>query len=99
MRDLASFLAEIKLKWNDGMHKTSCRQIEGVSCTVPVWVTRASVPFGNLTEYETCAVILVNNEVQQTIWFVAPVSIIQELSIEWSVLCVQVERQEEVPER
>jgi hypothetical protein len=75
-RNFVSFLTEIRLKEKDGTHKTSIRIKEAEIITVPISVTETSWPFGSLTNLEVVAVIVVKNEREQTIWLVAPVSII-----------------------
>jgi hypothetical protein len=50
-----SLLAEIRLKEKDGTHKTSVRIKDAEILTVPICVTEASWPFGNLTNLEVVA--------------------------------------------
>jgi hypothetical protein len=83
-RDLVSLLAESRLKENDGMHNTSVRIKSLETRTVPIWVTAANCPLGNLTWVDTTVVIVVRKEIEPTIWSVAPVSMIHGLwSWEW----------------
>lgn len=59
--DLISFLAEIRLKEKEGTQMTSVKINESENLTVPIWVTKANWPLGNLTCEETTAVIVVND--------------------------------------
>jgi hypothetical protein len=83
-RDLVSLLAESRLKENDGLHNTSVRIKSLEIWTVPIWVTAANCPLGNLTWVDTTIVIVVRKEIEPTIWSVALVSMIHGLwSWEW----------------
>jgi hypothetical protein len=64
------------------------RQIKGVSWTVPMCVAKTCVPLGNSTGWEITKVILVKNEVQQTIWSDAPILMIQGACEREILLCV-----------
>jgi len=72
-----SLLIDIKLKEKKGIQSTLVKTKESEILMVPMWVTEACCPLGNLTVLETTEVICVNNDVEQIIWSVAPVSIIQ----------------------
>jgi hypothetical protein len=65
---LISLLAEIKLIEKDGTQRTSVKIIVSKTLIVPMWVTEANWPFGNLTHLETIEVILVKYEIEQIIW-------------------------------
>ena len=45
--DCTSLLTEMRLKWNEGTHKTFVKMGEGESVTVPMCVTGTILPLGN----------------------------------------------------
>ena len=47
--DCMSLLTEMRLKWNEGTHKTFVKMREDESLTIPICVTGTILPFGNLT--------------------------------------------------
>ena len=67
LRTLINLLTEIRLKENEGTHKTFVRVKVAEILTLPICVTAAELPFGNLTCLETIAVIVVRKEIEQTI--------------------------------
>jgi len=75
--DLISLLAKIRLKVKEGTQRTSVKIKESENLTVPICVTKANWPLGNLTYEDTTAVIVVKWWVELTIWSVALVSMIQ----------------------
>jgi hypothetical protein len=74
---LVSLLTDTRLKENEGTQRTLVRVRVEETLTVPMWVTVAKLPFGNLTKLETNAMMVVKYDVEQTIWSVAPVYRIQ----------------------
>jgi DNA-binding phage protein len=68
----------MRLKEKDGTYRTFVRISVEDNLTVPICVTGTKFPFGSLTSLETEAITVVNNEKEQIIWSVAPVSMIQE---------------------
>ena len=68
-------LTNIKLNEKKGTQRTFVRVICEESLSVPTWVIRAASPLGNLTTVYEIAVKEVNKCIEQTIWYVAPVSI------------------------
>ncbi len=75
--DLISLLAEIRLKEKEGTQRTLVKIKESENLTVPMCVTKANWPLGNLTWEDITAVIDVRWWMELTIWSVAPVSMIQ----------------------
>lgn len=65
LRTLINLLTEIKLEENEGTHKTFIRVDVAEILTVPICVTIAKLPFGNLTCLKTIDVIVVRNEIEQ----------------------------------
>jgi len=74
LKNLTNLLTEMRLKEKEGTHKTLVKIKLAEILTVPMCVTTAELPFGNLTFLVTREVIDVRNETEQTIWSVAPVS-------------------------
>lgn len=74
-----SFLTNSKLNQKDGTHKTFVRIKDSESFKVPRWVTFTVEPLGNVIVIWTVEVIIVKKEMEETIWLVAPVSMIQVL--------------------
>jgi hypothetical protein len=65
-KTLISLLVEIRLKENGGTQRTSMRiKFSGI-LTVPMCVTKAYLPFGNRTDFETIEVIDVRQDIEQT---------------------------------
>ena len=74
-----SLLTDMRLKENDGTHNTSTKVRESDNLIVPVCVTKAYSPLGSSTVVCKEEVILVNKVIEQIIWSVAPISMIQVL--------------------
>jgi hypothetical protein len=64
---LRSLLAEIRLHEKEGTYNTSVRINVLESLTVPICVTKANFPFGNLTCVDITAVIEVKSVIELTI--------------------------------
>jgi hypothetical protein len=47
--DCTNLLTEMRLKWNEGTHKTSVKMSEDESLTVPMCATGTRFPLGNST--------------------------------------------------
>jgi hypothetical protein len=67
LKHLTNLLTEIKLKEKEGTHRTFVRVKVAEILTLPICVTSAELPFGNLTFLETIEVIVVRKETEQTI--------------------------------
>jgi hypothetical protein len=65
--DLISLLVEIRLKEKEGTQRTSVKIKESEKLTVPICVTKANWPLGNLTCEDTTAVIVVKWWMELTI--------------------------------
>ena len=72
--DWVSLLMETRLKENVGIQSTFSKIRVEDNWTVPMWVTLATSPLGNLTEIWITDVIDVKNLSNWTIWSVAPQS-------------------------
>jgi len=57
----------MRLKVKEATHKTSVSVRHSEILTVPMWVTEATAPLGSWTVVEMMALILVKNEIEQTI--------------------------------
>lgn len=64
---------------------------------MPICVTETLVQLGNLTEWEIVLVIKVKMEGQQTMWSVAPVSIIQGKRDKDCDVCAWLDKQRDIP--
>jgi hypothetical protein len=80
-KDCTSLLTEMRLKWNEGTHKTFVKMREGESVTVPMCVIGTILPLGNSTLARMVEVMVLRHEMECTMWSVAPVSRIQELCL------------------
>ena len=89
---LASWLTERRLKLKEGTHKTlvSIRVLD--TLTVPTCVTNVVSPFGRLTKVLRVAAIEVKHDIEWTIWSVAPLSIIQSISLKIFLTTILVEK-------
>jgi hypothetical protein len=67
LKNLTNLLTEMRLKEKEGTHKTLFKIKLAEILTVPMCVTTAELPFGNLTFLVTREVIDVRNETEQTI--------------------------------
>jgi hypothetical protein len=65
---LVSLLTETRLKEKEGTQRTLVNVRVEEIFTVPIWVTEANFPFGNLTNLETEAVMVVKREIEHIIW-------------------------------
>ena len=68
-----NWLTEIKLKVKAGTYNTFSRAKLVVTWIVPMCVTTTLSPLGHWTKDKMELVVLVNNLIEWTIWFVAPV--------------------------
>ena len=59
---LVNWVTEMRLKVNEGMHKTPCKINVSESCTVPIWVTKVCSPFGKDTKVFMVEVIVVKRD-------------------------------------
>ena len=82
-RFLISLLTYIKLNEKEGIQSTSVRTKDSEILIVPMWVTEAYCPLGNLMNLEIAEVILVKNNMEHIMWSVAPISMIQEVLVEF----------------
>ena len=73
-----SLLTKIRLKENEGMHKTSLRTILLVSWMLPRCVANMKVILGKLTLQDIFVMLEVKKEELNTIWSVVPDSMIKE---------------------
>lgn len=62
LKNLTNLLTEMRLKENDGTHRTLVKMRDAETLTVPICVTTAELPFGKRTCLETKEVIEVRNE-------------------------------------
>ena len=84
-----NLLIETRLKEKDGMQRTLSRIKEAETCTVPMWVTLARSPLGNLIEIWTIKVMVLKKEIKWTMWSVAPLSRIQSVGSRWEISIVE----------
>lgn len=74
-------LIKIRLKENLGIQSTFSKIKVDENWTVPMWVTFATSPLGNLTEIWTVEVMDVKSVREWTIWSVTPLSRIQSVDV------------------
>ena len=84
-----NLLIETRLKEKDGMQRTFSRIRKAETCTVPMWVTLAMSPLGNLTEIWTVKVMVLKKEMEWTMRSVAPLSRIQSVGLRWEISTVE----------
>jgi hypothetical protein len=65
--DCTNLLTKMRLKWNEGTHKTSVKMSEDESLTVPMCVTETRFPLGNSTVACMVEVTVVKQEIECTI--------------------------------
>lgn len=63
---------------NDGTQRKLCKISESDAQIAPTWVTNIVEPFGSVIDRELDKIMELKNEVESSIWSVAPVSTIQE---------------------
>ena len=56
---LVNWVTKMRLKVNEGTHKTPCKINVSESCTVPIWENKAGSPFGKDTKVFMVEVIMV----------------------------------------
>ena len=71
------------------MQRTFSRIKEAETCTVPMWVTLAMSPLGNLIEIWTEEVMVLKKEMEWTMWSMAPLSRIQSVGLRWEISIVE----------
>ena len=71
------------------MQRTFSRIKEAETCTVPMWVTLAMSPLGNLIEIWTEEVMVLKKEMEWTMWSVAPLLRIQSVGLRWEISIVE----------
>lgn len=86
-----SLLTKIRLKWNEGAQRTSWRVRNGDNETIPIWVMGARLLSRGLIVVELVDVMEDKRLTKLTMWFVTPLSNIQELL--WK------EKVKQIPER
>lgn len=75
-KEIIILLTKMRLIEKDGTQRTFIRTNESENCMVPIWETGTEEPFGNLTVKSTAEGVEVKKMVEDTIWLVAPVSMI-----------------------
>ena len=65
--DCTNLLTKMRLKWNEGTHKTSVKMSEDESLTVPMCVIETRFPLGNSTVACMVELTVVKQEIECTI--------------------------------